>query len=378
MRVAHVSCYQDPAGRSPRGLLEAWPTLVDVPAATAAAGADVTVYQCAHEDAELDREGVRFVFVAEAGGRSWRPRGTWAAPLSRRLTRRIAADAPDVIHFNGLSFPRHVRFISRSTRSARMLVQDHADHPPPGWRRPLHRWGLDAADAVVFTAASQAAPFIATGTLRRDVRVFEVPESSSRFSPGDGAGARVSTGIHGDPCLLWLGHLDANKDPLCILEALALNAESLPDARLWMCYRSAPLLERVRERIARDPRLAGRVQLLGAQPHDRVELMLRAADFLVQGSHTEGSGYAVIEALACGTTPLVTDIPSFRTLTGGGRSGGLSAPGDPAAMARTWLEWASRDREALRAAALDHFRQRLSFAALGTALRDAYTELLRA
>src|SRR6185295_6630591 len=115
-----------------------------------------------------------------------------------------------------------------------------------------------------------------------------------------------------------------------------------------MCFRSAPLLEAVRARIATDPVLKGRVQLLGTLPRAALEQYLRAADFLVQGSHAEGSGVALIEALACGTTPLVTDIPSFRRITGEGAVGALVPPGDSAALARAIRSWSCRDRLALR------------------------------
>ncbi len=214
-----------------------------------------------------------------------------------------------------------------------------------------------------------------TGVLRADLPVFEVLESSSRFTPGDRDSARHTTGLHGDPCLVWVGRLDANKDPLTVLDALSRALPALPDARLWCCYTDAPLLDAVRARLAGDPALASRVRLLGALPHERVQDVLRAADFLVLGSHMEGSGYAVLEALACGTTPLVTDIPSYRRITGGGALGALSAPGDATAMACAIIEWAGRDRGALRRAARAHFDGALSFRALAEELRSAYRAL---
>jgi glycosyltransferase involved in cell wall biosynthesis len=131
-------------------------------------------------------------------------------------------------------------------------------------------------------------------------------------------------------------------------------------------------------RQASDPALTARVHLLGRLSHERVQDVLRAADFLVLGSHAEGSGYAVIEALACGTTPLVPDIPSFRRITGGGSYGALSPPGDAAAMARALVRWAGLDRDALRRAARAHFERALSFDAGGRELREAYRALVAA
>jgi glycosyltransferase involved in cell wall biosynthesis len=375
VRVAQVSCWLDPQQRPPAGLLEAWPTLVDVATATAETGVDITVLQAAHTAAEIDRDGVRFIFVeSPEPGPARRRSGPWTWPMPERLAERLCTLRPDIVHFHGLSFPRHAAYLKTAAADARFLVQDHADHPPPRWRRPLHRHGLAHVDAVAFTAAAQASPFLPL--LPPAVLVVEVPESSSRFTPGDRAAARNTTGLHGDPCLVWLGHLDANKDPLCILDALSIAAGRFADVQLWMAYRGTTLLEQVHAHIDGDAVLRERVHLLGDVQHDTVQSMLRAADFLVQGSHAEGSGYAVIEALACGAVPLVTEIPSFRVLTANGRYGALSPAGDAASMAMSWIDWAGRDRTTMRNAALHHFASTLSFAAVGAQLAGVYETLL--
>jgi glycosyltransferase involved in cell wall biosynthesis len=377
VRVAHVSCHLDPERRSPAQLLDAWPTLVDVAAAVARSGGEVTVVQAAHQDAELDRSGVRFRFVRERHPPRWRRRfGAWATPAQPRLIGVLRQLEPQVVHVHSLSFPRHAAHIRRALPAARLLVQDHADHPPRGWRMALARNGLAHVDAFAFTAAAQAVPFREAGMLPAGARIFEIPESSSTFTPGDREQARRATGMHGDPCLLWLGHLDGNKDPLTVLEALRLAARDLPGARLWMAYRKAPMLTQVSAMLDRDAELAARVHLLGPQPHDRVELMLRAADFLVQASHVEGSGYAVIEALAAGTPPLVTDIPSFRMLTAQGRVGALFPTGSAVALHEALLRRAAGSREEQRRSAREHFACELSFDAIGRKLSDAYAALL--
>ncbi len=83
----------------------------------------------------------------------------------------------------------------------------------------------------------------------------------------------------------------------------------------------------------------------------------------------------MIEALACGTPPLVTDIPSFRRITGKGAVGALSPPGDAAAMARALVAWSGRHRDDLRLAVRRHFEQALSFEVVGKQLRGVYETL---
>jgi glycosyltransferase involved in cell wall biosynthesis len=142
-----------------------------------------------------------------------------------------------------------------------------------------------------------------------------------------------------------------------------------------MCYRHAPLLDAVRARITGDAALATRVRLLGEVPYPEIQMHYRAADFLVQASHAEGSGGALIDALACGTTPLVTDIASFRRITGEGEFGALVPMDDAAALATAIRDWSGRERTTLRRRAREHFERDLSFDAIGRQLRVAYDTL---
>jgi glycosyltransferase involved in cell wall biosynthesis len=239
------------------------------------------------------------------------------------------------------------------------------------WRR-----GLACASGIAFCAREQARPFVNAGLVGAHTRVYEIPESTSRFAPGDGGEARRLTGVQGDPALLWVGHFDANKDPLAVLEGVSAASRALPGLRLYCCFGTAPLLKPVKERIASDPTLGERVTLLGRVPHERVEQLMRAADIFVLGSHREGSGYSLIEALACGLPPVVTDIPSFRSLTGAGAVGMLWPCGDARALAAALQSVAPRAGGDTRAAVRAHFERELSFDSLGAKLAAMYADVI--
>lgn len=371
-RVVQVGFHLDRAGRDPAALLEAWPTLPGVASAVARQSVEVAVVQPADREARLTRDGVTYRFVAERPAllRRGTPGSRPVRAPPAAVVNAVARLAPDVIHVNGLSLPGHSRVLKKRLPRTPILAQDHADRPPSIWRRSAARRAMRAWDAVAFTAAAQAEPFLEAGLLR-DLPIHAVPESSTDFTPGDPDRARQVTGLHGDPCLVWVGHLNGNKDPVTVLEGLATAARELPDPHLWCCYGDAPLLSDVEAAVAGHEELAGRVHLLGPLPHDRVELLLRAADALVLGSHREGSGYAVIEALACGTTPVVTAIPSFRQLAGD--VGVLWSPGDRASFREALLLFARH--RATRDRVRQHFEERLSWAAVGTRLAGIYRAL---
>jgi glycosyltransferase involved in cell wall biosynthesis len=366
LHVAQLSFFVDPQARAPQALLEAWPSLVDVAQAPRAAGVRVSVLQASSRAASFESAGVDYHFLAPP------PQGFLAsAPAFRAL---LEALRPDVLHVHGLGFPADVVALAEAAPMLPILLQDHADRPPRWWRRGPWRRGFAAAAGVAFCARPQAEPFRRAGLIGERLKVYEIPESTSRFSPGDQAQARHESGIGGDPCLLWVGHLDANKDPLTVLKGFSAARAQLPQAQLWCFFGSAPLRAAVEQQVAADPALRGCVHLAGSTPHARIEQAMRAADLFVLGSHREGSGYALIEALACALPPVVTDIPSFRALVGEG-AGALWACGDPAAFCAALLRVARAPRSAARAAARAQFEGELSFAAVGRKLRGAYEDL---
>jgi glycosyltransferase involved in cell wall biosynthesis len=95
----------------------------------------------------------------------------------------------------------------------------------------------------------------------------------------------------------------------------------------------------------------------------------------VLGSHRESTGYALIEALACGVSPVVTDIPSFRALTGAGAVGGLWPCGDSQALSEALQAVAARADANTRSAVREHFERELSFTALGAKLVAMYRDV---
>jgi glycosyltransferase involved in cell wall biosynthesis len=367
LHVAQANFLPVPEGRTHADVLDEWHSLEDIAEITASSGVRVSVLQAARRQDRIVRNGIDYHFVDVAGLKG-------APERSRRFAQVLADIGADLLHVHGLAFAADAFAVSRRMPQLPILCQDHADHPPRWWRRLQWRRWHAATAAVAFTASDQALPFIGAGVLGPGTRVFAVPESSSRFMPGNRARARSETGIHGDPCVLWVGHLARGKDPLTVIDGIARAASQLPRLQLWCAFGSAPLLEEVQDRIQAHPQLAGRVHLLGQVAHAQVEALMRATDLFVSGSRSESCGYALLEALACGATPVVTDIPAFRALTGDGRVGRLWPPGDSQRLAEALVDAATNRTSPERVRG--HFDATLSFAAVGRKWADAYARIL--
>ncbi len=371
MRVVIVNYAGDVAGRSPAAALDAPRPLTDWAAAVRDAGAAVTVVQGFDRDARLRRDGIDYVFVA----------GRFTPRMSRRclpfrLHRTVRRLEPEAVHVNGLLYAHQARCL-RGVLGAGcpVVLQHHGELPDRGVAGWVQRWGIAAAGGLFFSGLEISATWRERRLIPPRQRVFEIMEGSSHFHPAERATARAASGLTGRPVCLWAGNLDANKDPLTVLAGFERALPELPEARLYMAYRHQELLAEVRRRIAESPLLRGAVELLGAVAYERMEGYFNSADFFLQGSHKEGSGFALADALACGTVPVVTDIAPFRFITAGAQVGALWPPDDADALASAILKLARHAIEPQRQAARALLEHRLSFEVIGRQAVAAYREL---
>ena len=95
-----------------------------------------------------------------------------------------------------------------------------------------------------------------------------------------------------------------------------------------------------------------------------------SADFIISASHYEGSGVAVCEAMSCGCIPILTNIQSFRKMTGPGPQGSVSKcgllyePGDDEGLLKILLQTDTLNMEEERNKVLQQFNTELSFEAI--------------
>jgi len=147
--------------------------------------------------------------------------------------------------------------------------------------------------------------------------------------------------------LLFVGNLKTSKGILDAVRALA--AAQLPaDTRLYMIGDGADRsrLQTEIERLA----LSGRVQLMGAQPHDTVPLWMAAADVLLLPSHAEGVPNVVLESMAAGR-PVVASrvggiaevLPAHAGILVEAHDTGQLASAMQAALNRHWDSQAIRE-----------------------------------
>lgn len=368
---------------TPESLLERYATIRPFAKALHTEGVRVTVAQRFHSDLDFWDDGIRFRFCADSCAPALR---RWEIPASFHRTVR-AVCTPDslpgpvqtVVHLNGLLYPLQLRAMRNALPpDCSIVVQHHAEAPWSAFVRPLQRWGLRAADGFFFAARDLATSWVNQRLISKRQSIFQIMEGSNNFRCQDRVAARVRTGMVGDPVILWVGRLIPLKDPLTVLEGFTRILRHAPQARLYMAYGTAEMLPAVRERIGASKTLAEAVTLLGRIEHSQLEDIYNSVDYFVLGSHQEGSGFSLAEAMACGVVPVVTDIPSFRVMTDGGRIGACWRPGSSESFVDKFLAVMGQPLEQLSREAQGFFQSQLSYKAIAREAVRAYRDVIAA
>ncbi|MET0372020.1 MAG: glycosyltransferase [Sphingobium sp.] len=222
----------------------------------------------------------------------------------------------------------------------------------------IHYWGTrwDTRRAVR-KAAGEAAGLLAVSAAMRGsmadmgidpekIRVHYTGVDLDRFEIADQAAAKAALGFDG-PVVLCVGALIPRKGQSLLIDALA----QLPGVSLVLAGDGPD--RRALERQAQETRVDDRVGFLGAVPHDRLPALFAAADVMALPSASEGLANAWVEALACGTPIVISDVGGARELLDRTEAGRIAArePGAIAAAVRDLLS-APPDRHMVRQSAL--------------------------
>lgn len=193
------------------------------------------------------------------------------------------------------------------------------------FRRPLQR-RLDRHAAVV--AVSEPVVLAHARYFQADWTVIPNGVDTDFFR----ADARPA-GPRGGPELLFLGRLDPRNGLDTVLAAMALVLQRLPGVRLTVAGDGPlrPLYERLARPLGRSVRFVGRVN------GDRPEHYARSDMYLCPTTKAS-FGITLLEAMACGTPMVVSDITGFRELIGDGAEAVLVPKDRPAAWAETILD----------------------------------------
>lgn len=282
-----------------------------------------------------------------------------------RIHQLIKKLQPDVVFVNGFIFPLQIIQLRLKLGSGvRIIVLHRAEKPFNGFRKYLQKLADKCVNGYLFTSSEFGNEWIQKGIICSRDKIQEVIQASSSFHPEDKTIARISLSITGNPVFLWVGRLDVNKDPITVVKSFINFLSYTASAKLYMIYQTEELLQEIRDLIRQNDNAISSIRLVGKISHEQLQAWYSSADFILSGSHYEGSGIAVCEAMSCGCIPVVTDIISFRRMTGPEKCGFLYEPGNDKELLETLLQTNKLDIERERDKVLKQFRDELSFEAI--------------
>ncbi|HEX7657501.1 MAG TPA: glycosyltransferase [Sphingomonas sp.] len=180
----------------------------------------------------------------------------------------------------------------------------------------VHFWGRGATGGQVRHAARRADGLLAvSGAMRNDLMALGVAEDRilvhhtgvdlTAFAPADRTVGKAKLGVQG-PLVVSVGALIERKGHSLIIDALS----DIAGATLLIAG-DGPDRAKLEKQIARLG-IGDRVRLLGSVPHAELPALMAAADVMALASASEGLANVWVEALACGTPIVITDVGGAR------------------------------------------------------------------
>jgi glycosyltransferase involved in cell wall biosynthesis len=248
-----------------------------------------------------------------------------ALPAVREETRVFRPDVT-VAHF----LPNYGLLAALSGARAWMVACWGSDLLVNARRSPLHRararWVLGRAPLVHVDARVLAEAAVDLGAPVERVWTRAWGVDTAAFAPGPAAGEGA-----GPTRILWTRQLEPIYDPEPFLRALGALKRRGVSFRASMAG-DGPMRERVLAVIAEED-LAREVTLEGFVSEERLRALYRESDVYVSVSRSDSTSQSLLEAMAAGVFPIVTDIAGNREWVTHRREGYLVPVGDKDAIA---------------------------------------------
>lgn len=259
----------------------------------------------------------RFALVPKIGG----PLNPWliaraVLPLARRLHAEAPFDLVDAQFFypDGPAAARIAAALGLPLSiKARGADISHWGHRPSSRRQMLDAG--EAATGLLAVSEALAEDMAAIGLPRDRITVHYTGLDRRLFHPRNRAEARrelaVRFGItvtRGERLIASVGALIPRKGQAMLIDLVA----GMPGTHLVLVGQG-PDRAALESEVAR-LRLAERVHFLGSIDHAALPLVLAASDVMALNSASEGLANAWVEALACGTPIVISDVGGAREL----------------------------------------------------------------
>jgi N-acetyl-alpha-D-glucosaminyl L-malate synthase BshA len=197
----------------------------------------------------------------------------------------------------------------------------------------LTRFSIDVGDRVTAVSHFLERETVRTFETERDIRVIHNFVDCDRFVPRADAELRRRFAAPDEAIVMHASNFRPVKNVGMLIDVFGAVQRQVP-ARLVLIGEGPEVT--VAKRRVRDLDLQERVLFMGNQ--EGIEELLPLADLFLLPSHHESFGLAALEAMACGTVVIATNVGGTREVIDDGTSGFLLHPADVSAWSRTAVD----------------------------------------
>jgi glycosyltransferase involved in cell wall biosynthesis len=248
-----------------------------------------------------------------------------------RLTRRLKALAPDIVHTHSSKAGILGRLAARRAGVPRVIHTPHVFAFQMQVSAPLRR--LYAAIerraarwADTFVCVCRAEAMAVTETLGAPSTAVALIPNGIDLPPRPARKRKPHSLTIG-----FAGRLVEQKGPDLLIEAIPRVHQALPDARVVIVGRGE-MEAALRARID-ELELADMCEIRVPEPSQDLTPVVADFDLCVMPSRWEGMPYTLLEAMALGVPVVASFVGGIPEVITDGRNGLLVPPGDPAALA---------------------------------------------
>jgi glycogen(starch) synthase len=289
-------------------------------------GHDVTLLTSGHGDNEKPRQETRGGYEVRRYRQIARPFGNSITPSMVPAMRRLLK-SHDVVHAHShLYFSTNMAALLARVDSTPLVITNHGLHSqtaPMAVQKayaPLAKFTFNSADRVLCYTETDRDRLRDRG-ITAPVSVIHNGIDCETFVPDASDAEQLQ--------ILFVGRLKAAKGVRELLDAFALLADDMPDVTLRFVG-EGPLREAL-EQTATEYGLTDRVTFAGRVPNEELPETYAESAVFALPSEVEGFPRTVLEAMACGTPVVTSELPQLQSVV---EQVGETAPfGDVEALA---------------------------------------------
>jgi len=245
-------------------------------------------------------------------------------------------------------------------------------------QKHLIKYALKKADLVTCTSSLLKEAIVDLGITPDKVKVAFLGVDTRKFSPGQKDEALMQElGIVDSPVVISTRLFKPIYDLETLIKAIPLVLQEIPETKfLFAGYGEQHIYL---ERLASDLKIAGSIRFVGEVPHDILPRYLTTSDVYVSTSLSDGTPQSLLEAMASGLAPVVSDIPPNRLWIRDGENGYLFPLGDHKSLADriTYLLKKSEVRRAFGSANREIAKEKAEYEKRMADVERMYQELVQ-